>query len=326
MKRFVRTLRLARRLSRPWRPVWAAALAAVWIAAGCGPNGGLGRSPEDFVKPTIAVMKFENRAPFQLGWNLGDGMQEVLVDRLMATGRYHVVERQELASVMGEQRLQQSGATRPQGRAATGRIKNCQYLIKGVVTDFGHVSTSQGGAAWNLGRIFGGSHRAVMGIILYVVEVESGEVIASESLSESVRAGDVSVQAAYRNVAFGGSTFYRTPLGRATAKVIDRAVKRITEVIASRPWQPLVALVQEDGSVVLNGGRDRGVKSGTEFEVLETGPPILDPSTGDVLGHSAGRTVGRVIVRDVHERYSTATIVAGQAAEFRAGQTCRRSG
>jgi curli biogenesis system outer membrane secretion channel CsgG len=308
------------------RLMLAAALAAVWIAAGCGSNGGLGRSPDDFVKPTIAVMKFDSRAAFPLGWNLGGGMQETLVDRLMATGRYHVVERQELASVMGEQQFQQSGATRPQGRAATGRIKNCQYLIKGVVTDFGHVSTNQGGVASNLGSLFGGSHLAVMGIILYVVEVESGEVIASESLSESVRAGDVSVQVAYQNVAFGGTAFYKTPLGRATARVIDRAVKRITEAIASRPWQPQVALVQQDGSVVLNGGRDRGVKTGAEFEVLDAGPPILDPSTGDVLGHSAGRTVGRIIVQDVHERYSTATIVTGLAAEFRAGQTCRRSG
>ena len=195
------------------RLMLAAALAAVWVAAGCGSSGGRGTSPDDFVKPTIAVMKFESRAPSQLGWNLGDGMQEVLVDRLMATGRYHVVERQELASVMGEQKFQRSGATRPQGRAATGRIKNCQYLIKGVVTDFGHVSTNQGGVASGLGSIFGGNHRAVMGIILYVVEVESGEVIASESLSESVRASNVSVQAAYKNVAFGGSAFYQTPLG-----------------------------------------------------------------------------------------------------------------
>ena len=116
-------------------------------------RGGFGRNPDDYVKPTIAVMKFENRASFPLGWNLGGGMQEVLVDRLMETNRYHVVERQELDSVMNEIQFQQSGATRPQGKAATGRIKNCQFLIKGVVTDFGHVSSKDAGVAFQRLRV-----------------------------------------------------------------------------------------------------------------------------------------------------------------------------
>jgi len=300
-------------------------LAALWVCAGCG-GAGRGRNPEDCVKPTIAVMKFENRAAFPLGWNIGGGMQETLVDRLMATGRFHVVERQELSSVMSEIQFQQGGATRPQGRVATGRMMNCQYLIKGVVTDFGHVSTKTGGFSGLSWDIFGGSNRAVMGIILYVVDVESGEIIASESIQESVRASDLSVQATYGGVSFGGTSFYRTPLGQATQRVVERAVNRITGVIAGRPWQPLVALVQEDGSVILNGGRDRGVRSGAEFEVLDVGQPILDPATGNVIGQSQGKSIGRIIVHEVHDRYSTATIVIGRAADFRAGQQCRASG
>ncbi len=295
------------------------------VAAGCESNAGAGRNPEDYVNPTIAVMKFENRATFPLGWNLGGGMQEVLVDRLMATGRYHVVERQELAAVTNEIKFQQSGATRPEGKAAAGRIKNCQYLIKGVVTDFGHVSTKEAGAVFgDFGSLFGSSNQAVMGIIIYVVDVESGEVIASENITESVGASDVAVNTAYKNVSFGGSSFYRTPLGRATEKVVDRAVKRITAAIAAQPWEPKVALVQEDGSVVINGGRDRNLKSGAEFEVVEEGPPILDPTTGDVIGHSQGKSVGRLIVADVHDRYAVATVVVGRSADFRVGQNCRR--
>lgn len=300
------------------------ALAAV-LAAGCGASGA-GRSAEDYIKPTIAVMKFENRVSFPLGWNLGGGMQEVLVDRLMETGRYHVVERQELDSVLKEIRFQQSGATRSEGKATTGRIMNCRYLIKGVVTDFGHVSSKNGGMAFgDLGSLFGSSNQAVMGIILYVVDVESGEVIASENISESVSAGDVAVNVAYKGVAFGGSSFYRTPLGRATTRVVDQAVRRITAAIASQPWEPKVALVQADGSVVINGGRDRGVRVGAEFSVAEEGPPILDPTTGDVIGHSAGKDVGQLIVHEVYDRYAVATVVVGRAAEFRAGQNCRRA-
>jgi curli biogenesis system outer membrane secretion channel CsgG len=271
-------------------------------------------------------MKFENRAGFALNWSLGDGMQEILVDRLLATGRFHVVERQDLGAVLQELKFQQDGVTRPQGKVATGRIRNCQYLIKGAVTDFGHISTNAGGVSGLSWDIFGGSNRAVMGMVLYVIDVESGEIIASENIEESVSAKDLSVKAAYTGLSFGGSAFYQTPLGRATRRVVERAVKRITTAIAAQPWQPQIALVQEDGSVVINGGRDRGVRSGAEFEVVDAGRPILDPATGDAIGQSAGRSIGRVIVHEVRERYSTATVVIGRAADFRPGQPCRASG
>ncbi len=298
-------------------------LALYGLGGGCVGWDGLGRSGEDCVKPTIAVMKFENRAPFPLGWDLGDGMADVLVDRLVATGRYHVIERPELGSVLDELRFQNAGATRPHGRAERGRLKNVQYLVKGTITDFGHVAANQGFLGLGGLDVFGGSNRAVMGLTLYVVDVESGEIIASESLQESVRASETEVRAAYRDVAFGGSVFYRTPLGRATAKVLGKAVDRVTGSIAARPWRPKVAGVQGDGTVVINGGADRGVRVGTLYEVREAGPPIVDPDTGDLLGRAAGRTIGVLRVVRVHARYASAEAVTGQGRAFEPGQLCR---
>ena len=299
-------------------------VAAAIGTGGCGEGFGSLRSG-NYVKPTVAVMKFENRAPFPLNWDLGGGMREILVDRLVATKRYQVVERPELGSVVGELQLQQAGVTRPEGRAEPNRLKNVQYLVKGTVTDFGHVSTNRGFLGLPSGDIFGGTNRAVMGITLYVVDVESGEIITSESIEESVRASDVSVKGAYQDVAFGGSVFYQTPLGRATAKVIDKAVKRITTTIAASPWKPKVALVRSDGTVVLNGGSDRGVRRGAEYDVVEPGEPILDPDTGDRLGHAAFRRAGRIRVREVYPAYSAADVVRGVAEDFRPGLLCRKA-
>jgi len=313
-------------MSRPAIFITAALSVGAALCAGCGdelPLGLGGPSAADVVKPSIAVMKFENRAGNPLGWDIGDGMKDVLVDRLVRTGRFHVIERPELNSVLKELRFQHTGMTRQQRRAALGRLKNVQYLVKGTVTDFGHVSTRRGffdGGGWN---IFGGGARAVMGMTLYVVEVESGEIICSTSITESVRAGDSAFKAVYKGVAFGGSAFYRTPLGRATAKVITKAVKRITRSIAARPWTPKIALVQPDGTVVINGGRDRRVKVGSEYEVRDVGQPIIDPDTGDRIGTQPGPYRGRVRVVQVHRRYSVALIVDGKAESFRPGQHCR---
>jgi len=308
------------------RSVWrglllgAIAVAIVLLAAGC--DGAWGRR-QDALKPTVAVMTFENRAPFPMNWDLGGGMREILVHELMETGRYHVVERAELGHVLQEQQLQASGATRPHGRADPGRIKNCQYLIKGTVTDFGHVASDTGGLNGLFWNLFGGSERAVMGVILYVVDVESGEVVASESIEKTVRAGDVTVQATYGKVGFGGSAFRQTPLGRATADVVEDAVEEITEVIGDRPWRPRIAQVAADGTVILNGGRNHGLRQGAEFAVLETGKPIHDPQTGDLLGRAPGRRVGRVVVHEVHDRWARATVVVGTNESFRPGQRCR---
>jgi len=301
------------------RIVWACVLAGA--CAGCG--GGLAGDPAKFIKPTIAVMKFENRAPFPMSWDLGGGMRDILVDRLCATERFHVIERPELASVIRELKLQNSGATRRQDRAEVGRLKNARYLIKGTITDFGHVSTRRGLFGLPTFEALGGSQKAVMGLTVYVVDVESGEIVSSESIEESVRASDVSVKAQYKDVALGGSVFYRTPLGRVTAKVIGQAVRGVTRTIAARPWQPRIALVQPAGAVVINGGRNREVETGSSYQVYELGSPIVDPDTGDVIGHQPGLAIGQIRVREVQGLYSVASIVNGSAGGFQVGQRCR---
>jgi len=291
-------------------------------AVGCG-GAGLWGGDHKYVKPTVAVVKFENRAAFPMGWDLGDGMKDVLVDRLVRTRRYRVVERADLNEVLRELQFQHSGATRQHLRAPLGRLKNVRYLVKGVVTDFGHVSTRSGFLGTLGWDVLHGGSRAVMGITLQVVDVESGEIITSESIQESVRASDVSVKATYKGIAFGGRTFRQTPLGRATGKVIDKAVKRITGTIARRPWQPLIASVGTDGTVVLNGGANRRVKVGGEYEVIAVGSPILDPDSGDVIGRQPGRVLGRVRVFRVEPRCSVAQIVVGQLADVKVGCRCR---
>ena len=300
-----------------------AAALAVLACAGCQ-GGPWGRDKGNFVKPTIAVMKFENRAPFPVGWDLSGGMRDVLVDRLVATGRFQVIERPELDSILRELRFQQSGATRNQARAKLGRIKNVEYLVKGTVTDFGHVSSSSGSLGLGGLDFFGGGTRAVMSMTLYVVDVESGEIVCSESLEESVRAKDIAVKVAYKDVAFGGKVFYKTPLGRATAKVIDRAVRRVSKFVAARPWEPKIAAVQPDGQVILNGGQNRGVQLEAVYEVVEAGAPIIDPDTGDPIGAHPGKILGRLRIVSVRDQYAISEILVGEAGSLKIGQRCRK--
>jgi curli biogenesis system outer membrane secretion channel CsgG len=310
---------LCARTTRKWLP---AILVALSLCAGCARRQAI-QVPDGYVKPTVAVMKFDNLAPFPLRWNLGDGMRDILVDRLVDTSCYQVLERAELDSLLAEMRLQNSGATRKQGRAKVGRWKNVQYLIKGTVTDFGHVSSHDGGLGLgsNFG-LFGNGSCAVMGVTLYVVDVETGEIICSERIEETVAAKDISVKAAYKDVALGGRTFYRTPLGRATERVIEKAVRKVTNVVVAQPWRPQVAMVDRDGMVLINGGTDRKVSVGDEFVVKSAGDAVIDPGTGDILGYHDGSPVGRIRIVEVQGRYSRAKVVEGEMKKMSVGQNC----
>ena len=306
------------------RYILVVAVAAVAACTGCMPRKA--PDPALFVKPTIAVMKFENRAPFPLAWDLGDGMADVLVDRLVASRRYHVIERAELDSVLREHRFQASGATRKEARAVLGRIKNVSYLVKGTVTDFGHVSTAKGFVSGASLGLVGSSAAAIMGMTFYVVDVESGEIIFSDHLEKAVGASGTAVRGSYEGVAMGGSVFFRTPLGKATAEVMDIAVRKITKRIASHRWWPKIADIADDGQFILNGGRNRRIVSGYMYDVLEQGRKIVDPETGDVIGRLQPTILARIRVTKVLNRFCEAELVQGDALQVKAGLICRPYG
>lgn len=304
------------------RSLRVCAVVALVAAAGCSTGYMWRQHPPDprYVQPTIAVLSFENRAPGTAQWRVGDGIADMLVHALVSTGRYDVIERRELGNVVNEIRMQNDPNFRPQGRAKRGRLKNCRYLIKGTVTDFGHVSDHRLGLWHRLWSFREGGSTAVLGMTMYVIDVESGQVLASEAIDERVRAGDVAAKGTYKNVTFGGAVFYQTPLGKATRRAIRTALDRITDTIAQQRWYPAVAEVEE-GALVITGGRDRRLNAGDRFDVMVKGEVVVDPRTGDILGTREPRLAGSVVVETVNARFSVARVVSGGG--FAVGQNLR---
>ena len=303
------------------RPI-IASLAVMIVAAGlvgCNRVQYSANQEAKYIKPTVAVLTFENKAPIQMKWDLGDGLADQLVDRLLHTRRYVVLERQQLAAILTELRRDQNSRGRQAGQRASGPLKQVRYLVKGKITDFGHVETVQGFRRLFDWGSWGSSSYATVAATVYVIDVQSGQVIASRSVEAKVgdkRKKDQPVS--YDGMAFGGYTFYQTPLGRATNEVLDKAVTAIAEAISEQPFQPKVASVM-NGRVVINGGNDRRIAIGQEYVVRPEAQVVIDPDTGDLLGHITGETLGRVRVVQVTSKFSVAEIVEGGG--FGAGQT-----
>ena len=141
-------------------------LVAFGLFSGCRMRGPIG-APERYVKPVVAVESFDNRAPFPLKWNLGDGMADQLLGSLARSGRVTIVSRSALPAVFQELNMQNDPRFRSEGRATPGRLKNAQYLVRGTITDFTH--TAGGGLHFLRGLSHGRTSAQVAVVTLALI-------------------------------------------------------------------------------------------------------------------------------------------------------------
>ncbi len=282
----------------------------------------------DWVPPRVAVASFENRTGFEGQWRLGPGMADLLVSELVAARNFVVLERIQIGTVVDEINRQRHGLFRREGKVDEGRLDNAQYLIRGVITDF---SQTSGGEFWMRMRrwlIGGGGYTARVSLTLTIVDVETGTIIDSVQSRGRARAREAYAQANYAGVEFGGSAFFQTPLGQATSDAIRDGLRGITQRMPRLPWTPMIADV-EGTRVVINGGRQRGLRVGQVYRVRGQGKPVTDPLTGDLLEVLPGPIVGEIEVMEVRDNLSVGERISGHVLErgqtLELAQTRRRS-
>lgn len=269
-------------------------------------------SPVHKMKPVVAVTEFENRSGFSGQWQIGQGMAELLNAALLDSGKAIVLERIDLDDVVQELDRQGQALFREEGKVPRGRLKNAQYLIRGVITDFTVTGDASGWFSHSSGSAGAGGSRARVAVALKVYDVYSGEVLAVVKTDGYASSGWFRGSVNYLDVAFGGDYFFRTPLGEATDDAIAKAATRILRSIPEREWEPRIADVI--GNVpYLNGGLNVGMQNGLIFLVREAARPVTDPATGNVIDHVPGQVIGRVRILEADETSSTLQVLQGRA-------------
>lgn len=289
-----------------------AALLTAWLVSGCASTR-RSRSPNvRHIPPVVAVASFENRANFHGKWNLGDGMAELMIDELVDTGRVTVLERRYLGDVIGEIVRQGQDLFRKEGRVERGRLKNTRYYIRGVVSDFTVTGDASGwfGTVQGKGWLRGSTARVALAV--YVTDVETGQIISSVKTEGTARQGAFGAAVDYADFAFGGDAFFRTPLGSATRRAMERAVRDVLAEIPIQPWEARVAEAGPD-SVILNGGANVGIVVGDLFVVRREGRSVTDPVTGNVIDMVPGRITGTVRIDTVQPTAAYGSLVEGEA-------------
>ena len=295
-------------------------LAAASIFSGCNMTlvDSIPPLPEDQHAPVVAVTSFDNRAGGDGQWKLGDGMADLLVSELVQSRNFVVVEREHFEKITGELHRQQGALFRPEGKAPIGRMKNAQYLIRGVVNDFSQTGGGELSFAF-LRYLFllGRSHTARVSLTLTLVDVETGQILSAVQSTGLVRTSEAFVKGRYEGITFGGDIFFQTPLGKATARAIYGGVKQITKEIPANPWRPMISCMRNN-IILVNGGKDRGFRVSAKYIARGPAEPVTDPATGDVLTFVPGPRIGTIQLVQVDEKVSYAKVVEG--GPFNRGQ------
>ena len=296
----------------------AASLLAAVLLAGCSttPRSLTGARPgmanADSFLPRVAVMPFENRSNFSGQWALGSGFADLLTTYALRTGKVVVLERNDLGDVINELDLQRSGLVRPEGRAGTQRIKNAEYLVRGVITEFTVTRDNSGWFGQSKWSFWSRGSKARVSVNIKVSDVETGEVLVSVESAGDASSGLFGGDVRYRDLNFGGEAFYRTPLGKATREAMQKAVDQIVRRLPVKPWQGRVAHT-DGGAVIINGGSNVGVRVGQIFEVRGHPQPVTDPVSGNVLRELPGPVTGRVRIDQVDLQSATGRLIDGWA-------------
>jgi len=168
-------------------------------------------------KIRIAVMDFETRVPGH-GWRVGRGASDMLTTALVKTKKYRVFERERLASILKEQKLQMSGLVSQSTAVKIGKLIGVKYIITGAVTEYGQ--SKSGFRAGSYGSI--GKKGYSSSVDVRAVNVQTGEIVFADTCSGSKQSLSVSV------LGFGGGESFDQKKASASMRMaIDEVAKKM---------------------------------------------------------------------------------------------------
>lgn len=224
----------------------------------------------DGPKKRIAIKRFDNKTSYnsQGQGNIGNGMLEMLTTSMVNTGRFIVLERQDMEGVIDEQNFGASGRVKGKTAAQIGEVEGAELLIYGTVTDYmADQSTAQAGvgqsSGMGIGALFGpigmavgaiaggvagsaSAQKAHVAIDLRIVDAHTGRVVSATSVEGSPKDIGGSLQIGI----FGGSANTKTPIGMAIRDCIYNAVNWILITSFPAEKEKFLAIAAADAAAL----------------------------------------------------------------------------
>lgn len=175
----------------------------------------------------ISVGKFDNRSSYMRGIfsdgvdRLGGQAKTILITHLQQTGRFNVLDRDNMTEIGQEAKLKNQAQ----------KIRGADYVVTGDVTEFGRKEVGDQQLFGLLGR--GKQQVAYSKVNLNIVNVQTSEVVFSAQ-----GAGEYALSSR-EIVGFGSTASYDSTLnGKVLDLAVREAVNNLVKGIESGSWQP----------------------------------------------------------------------------------------
>jgi curli biogenesis system outer membrane secretion channel CsgG len=293
-------------------------------------------------KKRVAVLNFEygtvrssTQAIFGTDQDVGKGISDMLVQKLVQDGKYSVIERNALDKVLGEQNFSNSDRADASTAAKIGRILGVDAIIIGSITQFGrddqHTNIGGGGyggygSKLGIGGVGTKKSKAVVGITARLVNTTTGEILAAVTgKGESQRSGTSLIGAGAGGGSGGGagldmgsSNFGQTILGEAVQAAVTDAATQLDTAAGNLPTvkvsvSGLVADVSGN-TLIINVGSKTGLKVGDTLDISRQVRTVKDPATGKVLKAITDK-IGSGTVTQIDSDSATVTFTGSGAAK-----------
>jgi curli biogenesis system outer membrane secretion channel CsgG len=312
-------------------PCLAQTAAAPPAAAPAAPAG---------LKKRVAVMNFDYGTVrttvaqiFGTDQDVGKGISDMLVEKLVNGGQYSVIERSALDKILKEQNFSNSDRADANSAAKIGAVLGVDAIIIGSITQFGRDDqhTNVGGGGYGLGKFgLGGvgtsKSKAVVAVSARVINTSTAEIMAAVTGKGESTRGSTSLLGAGGGWSGGGgggldmgsSNFANTILGEAVRGAVDSTAEQLNAAsskveVLKHPINGLVADVT-GSTLILNVGKKAGVKVGDMLEISRQVRVVKDPTTGKVIKAVTDK-IGQATVTDVDDDSCTASFSGAGAAK-----------
>jgi curli biogenesis system outer membrane secretion channel CsgG len=260
-------------------------------------------------KKRVAVLDFDYgtvRSYVTAIWgsdqDVGKGVADLLVQKLVQDGKYRVIERKQLDKILAEQNFSNSDRADPSTAAKIGRVLGVDAIIVGSITKFGRddKSTTVGGGGYGLGRFgLGGVQKrdakAVCAVTARLIDTSTAEILAAVTGNGESKRGGASLVGAGGGGGSGGAgafdmsskNFGETILGEAVSAAVNSTGEQLDAKAGAMPTHKaeVNALVADvsGNTLILNVGSRSGLQVGDTLEISRAVRTVKDPATGKIL-------------------------------------------
>ena len=236
------------------------------------------------IKRKVAIGRFSNETQYAKGIfydkendPMGKQALDILSAKLAASGKFLLLERSDLASLLEEAKKSDNGL------ATIG----ADYMIIGSITEYGRKNVGKSG-------VFSTTKSQIVeaAVAVRLVDVSTGLIIYSD---EGKGAAELTTRT---TMGVGGKADFDATLSdKAISEAIGQLVENIINKCTDKPWRTFFLSFDADAQLIA-GGASQGLKIGDKFVVKTKGKTVKNPQTG-VMIELPGKNIGTVTVTEM---------------------------